>query len=322
MKKLLITFITTCLMLTGCGSNSASPPQNVETEPVQAQPISPTTATEDAPKQTDKQETPDEDHPLGHLYLEGYEKLYIYVDRVRYVSDAFDTMYLVFDLTVRNGTDKSLSVSDLSFALITKNKEILEWEPGSPAETRSVTLVSGGTAAASVGFRADLGEVDELMYGNNGEAVYRITAFPAIEGYQDDSTTTEAVEEVPAGSGVKADSYLYEELYLNYENSLIDAINNGDFSLVEHMLFPDSNLYKSQKQLVENLSKQGTKEELVEFEIQEAMFDETSGTVFLTVREKVKIIKASGESVSDNTWKYTIQQAESGMFQFSDISKP
>lgn len=206
MKKLFVLLAALSVFATACGSkpsnsattNASPSPTVAATQAAESSSPSP----EPSPKAT---EQPKDDHPEGHLYLKGYDKLYIEVDRVRYVKDAFNHVYLAFDLTVKNGTDKSLKVSDLSFALLTKNKEVLEREPGSPVKTRSATLASGGTAKASVAFKANFDEVDELIFAD-GEPVYRITAFPEVENLQD-ATTTKPSNEVPLGGGVKADNF-------------------------------------------------------------------------------------------------------------------
>ena len=209
MKKLFFVFAAFSILATACnsqtftsiGTNEVSPPQTAS-EATKA----PEATAPSSPEPSQKaQEQPKDDHPEGHLYLKGYEKLYINVDRARYVKDAFDRVYLAFDLTVKNGTDKSIKISDLSFALITKNKEVLEWEPGSPVKTRSATLASGGTAKASVAFRANFEEVEELVFAD-GEPVYRITAFPEVENFQS-TEKQKPTEEVPPGGGVKADNY-------------------------------------------------------------------------------------------------------------------
>lgn len=126
---------------------------------------------------------------------------------------------------------------------------------------------------------------------------------------------------VPAESKAKADGYLYDELVRNYEVSLIDAINARDFSLVEHMLAKGSPLYDAQKKLVDNLGQKGITEELIDYEVIDASTD-ANKSIYLTVREKIKIIRQDGQSTENFTWVYTVKPDKQGMLQFSDIRKP
>lgn len=121
---------------------------------------------------------------------------------------------------------------------------------------------------------------------------------------------------------VKSDDARWDELVSNYEYSLIDAINANDFSLVEYMLLKGSSLYEAQKKLVANLNQKGISEELVDFEIKEIKYSEQKKEYYLTVREKINIIKKDGESTNEYTWMYTVKQDEQGMFKFSEIKKP
>lgn len=127
---------------------------------------------------------------------------------------------------------------------------------------------------------------------------------------------------VPAEASTKADDYLFDELYRNYEESLVNAINAGDFALVEDMLLPGSSLYKEQKALVKNLSEKGIKEKLVSYDILDAQYNKDSATIRMRVNEEVKVIKQDGESVVKSTWIYTVTQSGDGMFRFSEIKKP
>lgn len=77
-------------------------------------------------------------------------------------------------------------------------------------------------------------------------------------------------------SGVQMNSYeIYpddkvkvEEALDNYENKLIEAINNNDFKLVEPWLYPDSKIYIAQKKLVADLNKKQIKEKLVSYSVE------------------------------------------------------
>jgi hypothetical protein len=136
-----------------------------------------------------------------------------------------------------------------------------------------------------------------------------------------DVAEPQAQETVDPNASVKADSFIYEELYSNYENALIEAINAGDFSLVEYMLMPGSSLYRSQKALVENLHSRGITEELIDFAILDAQYNEDSGVILMTVKEQINVVKPDSESTVNSTWVYTVNRNDEGMFEFSKIEK-
>lgn len=188
-------------------------------------------------------------------------------------------------------------------------------------------LASNCSESIEVPFVVDPAVIDEFQFTDIwGDPIYRITNGATISfdpTRSDDSTTPDDTEDEPidANATAKADDYLFEEIYTNYEYALIDAINAGDFSLVEHMLLPGSSLYDEQKSLVESLHERGITEELIDYEILAADFDADNGVIQMTVREVVKVIKRDSVSESDNIWDYTVTQSEDGMFQFSDLRK-
>ncbi|WP_215178639.1 TcaA NTF2-like domain-containing protein [Paenibacillus albidus] len=250
--------------------------------------------------------------------------------------NVFDQEFLVFDLTLQNGTDSQLEVSGRSFALLTVNKELLESDP--TAETvekgdiQTSTVLPGGQRTLRVGFVVRPEDVSELMFFVGQTDVYRITSFDG--GLSSTSATDSSVVPVGEppttdnsssfieGGNAKSDDFIFEDNYTGYLNALIEAINTGDFSLVEIHLLYDSDLYTQQQKLVQTLSEKGTREEVADYEIQSTSYDEESSELTMKVREQIKVIAADGtEKTTDNVWTYTALQVDQGVFQFSSIAK-
>lgn len=119
----------------------------------------------------------------------------------------------------------------------------------------------------------------------------------------------------------RVDTLKIKELIANYEKSLVEAINTGDFSIVERYLAQGSNLYKSQQKLVSNLYSKQTKEKLVTFSIQ-AITSMGENTYKVSVVEKIGI-KTAKQNVYTNKefrWTYTVI-VRNGHYFLSDIEK-
>lgn len=111
------------------------------------------------------------------------------------------------------------------------------------------------------------------------------------------------------------------ELIANYEKSLVEAINTGDFFIVEPYLAQGSNLYKSQQKLVSNLYGKQTKEKLVTFNIQ-AIDLVGKDTYKVSVVEKIGIrtVKQKVYTTKEFRWTYTVI-VRNGHYFLSDIEK-
>ncbi|MFD1775436.1 TcaA NTF2-like domain-containing protein [Paenibacillus rhizophilus] len=330
MKRNFITFaiLAATLLMSGCASKNAADPApspTTSTDVVTTQTQAPTTDTS----------TTAAEPPAGHLWKTEYKGLLIQINSAEMTKDVFDHEFLVFDLTLQNGTDNPLEVSGRAFNLLTVNKELLESDP--TAETvesgdiQTATVLPGGQRTLRVGFVVQPEEVSELIFNVGQNAVYRITSFEGGSSSPSDATATVTPAEEPSsvenspiieGGDAKSDDFIFEDNYLGYLNSLIEAINTGDFSLVEIHLLYDSDLYTQQQKLVQTLSAKGTREELVDYEIQSTSYDEDSSTLGMKVREQIKVISADGtEKTTENVWTYTALQVDQGVFQFSSIDK-
>ena len=330
MKRNFIAFaiLIATLLISGCASKNA-------TEPIAQTTASLETVATQSPTHVNETSSTAVDPPAGHLWKTEYKGLLIQINSTEITRDVFDNKFLVFDLTLQNGTDQPLDVSGRVFTLLTFNKELLEYDPTAEtvdtADIQTATVLSGGQRTLRVGFVVEPEEVNELIFNVGQNAVYRITSFEGGLSAPTDATVTvppvagpSSVENTPAieGGNAKSDDFIFEDNYLGYLNSLIEAINNGDFSLVEIHLLYESNLYTQQQKLVQTLSEKGIREELVDYEIQSTSYDEDSSTLTMKVREQIKIISADGtEKIADNVWTYNALQVDHGVYQFSSISK-
>ncbi len=88
-----------------------------------------------------------------------------------------------------------------------------------------------------------------------------------------------------------------------YEKSMVDAINLNNFNKVSTLLMPNSKLYKSQKNLITSLSKQGTKEKFKNCEVYAVIEDSEKGQYYIFVNEGIAI-QYSGKNFVDKYFNY------------------
>lgn len=325
MKLLSLSLLISLLLLSGCGQKNASAPTpspEVTEAPIQTNAPKPASTISPSPDVRTADSTVPEHHRK-----DGYDGLLIDINNLETTQDAFDHQYLVFDLTLHNGTNKPLAVSASQFIVLTVNKELLKYDPTAetvePADNQTTTVLSGGQRNLRVGFVVKPDEVHELFFYDGSEPIYQITALQS--GYLEATNTTAIPSDENTfieGGNAKSDDFIFEDNYTGYLNALIEAINSGDFSLVEIHLLYDSDLYSQQQKLVETLSANGTREELVGYEIKSTSYDEESSELTMKVREQIKVIAADGtDKTTDNVWTYTALQVDQGLFQFSSIAK-
>jgi hypothetical protein len=120
----------------------------------------------------------------------------------------------------------------------------------------------------------------------------------------------------------KTDEVAILKLVEEYETTLIKAINNNDFSIVEKQLTPGSNLYKAQQDLVANLSKRGIQEKLIDYQVEKIETSDQANVYKVYVFEKIGV-KRPGKlefTASDYRWVYTVV-LDNGKYTLSEISK-
>ncbi|MBB6454104.1 putative membrane protein YvbJ [Salirhabdus euzebyi] len=112
-------------------------------------------------------------------------------------------------------------------------------------------------------------------------------------------------------------SQLVERDYSNYLYSLVDAINQNNFSIVEDTLKDGSGLYLSQRDLVENLNDKGITEEVIEYKVNNITHD--GNVIKIETYEKIKIFYADGSNETlEYDWIYTAEIIDNGL-KFTSI---
>lgn len=104
-----------------------------------------------------------------------------------------------------------------------------------------------------------------------------------------------------------SDSHLeIQNSVLNYIEYLVDAINAGNYELVEPYIKDGSALHGMQVDLVDRLVKNGTTQEVVAASVEEINENGSDWTV--TAKETIKIIYESGkEETKSYVWNYTVE---------------
>jgi hypothetical protein len=113
-----------------------------------------------------------------------------------------------------------------------------------------------------------------------------------------------------------------ETLLGAYEKNIVEAVNSNNFSKVEATLQKGSSLYNSQKKLVQELYKKGTKEKLTDYEIYAVDFDFDKDEYRVYVIENVAV-KYKGKNFTNQKyqWCYSVKPDSSGNFKLSGIQK-
>ena len=145
------------------------------------------------------------------------------------------------------------------------------------------------------------------------------------------ATVSENTTPMPGATpekGIDDDSNEYDvdeypdpiNLLHSYAYALVDAINSGDFSLVEEYLLEGSSLYYAQKALVNNLFSYGTTEKMESIEIIAENW-ESPYKCFVSTREVATIYYKSGkEETNTYYWTYTMVRKDD-KYYLSDIKK-
>ena len=96
-----------------------------------------------------------------------------------------------------------------------------------------------------------------------------------------------------------------------YEQGYVDAVNKGDFKIVEPFITPGSSFYNQQKKLVASLFKQGTKEKLVKYTLERA--EDLNSKYKVYVVEEIEIsTPGKAKKVNEYVWIYDINKTAMG----------
>ncbi len=112
-------------------------------------------------------------------------------------------------------------------------------------------------------------------------------------------SSTEESTGIPI-EGTKSDSYWIEEIVNSYEELITDAINKNDFSKIEHLLLPDSNIYQAQENFVVEQYGKGIKYKYIDSKLEDYERENqkndykayVSANIEISEPNKDKVIKA------------------------------
>ncbi len=121
-------------------------------------------------------------------------------------------------------------------------------------------------------------------------------------------------------TGEKDATYEINSLLNKYAWGLVDAINTGDFLKVSDTLYPGSSIYSSQKNLVEKLSIDGTKQEMLSLSVKS--INKTSDSTYTIITYEVCGVyeKDGTYKTKINNFKYTAKLYD-GALKLTSISK-
>ncbi|WP_163580846.1 TcaA NTF2-like domain-containing protein [Gracilibacillus saliphilus] len=107
------------------------------------------------------------------------------------------------------------------------------------------------------------------------------------------------------------------EITLSYINKLVDAINSGNYDIVEPYIQENSALEEMQQGLVDRLYDNGTTQEVMDSEVTKIEVSDDSWKI--NTNETIKIMYGSGEEeTQDYAWTYTVVE-DDGNFLLSNI---
>jgi len=117
---------------------------------------------------------------------------------------------------------------------------------------------------------------------------------------------TPTLSPLPTPAKAAQNGNIAEELILDYSYALVDAINVGDFSLVEGYLLRGSELYNLQKKLVSALYEENQKETWVLIEVVDENWID-SETCYISTHEVCDVVYANGKKERITyDWTYTM----------------
>ncbi|MGM9924899.1 MAG: zinc ribbon domain-containing protein [Bacillus sp. (in: firmicutes)] len=236
-----------------------------------------TTATKNV--QSDLQESIDNAKEYGTFLKEKYEGVIFDLDSFNlYASEG--NWYAEMDMLVEKKTD----------TFYAGQTPVLEAEQ----EALEVTLLYD---ESSKGWLVD--RVSGIYYfdeENTQEVKEKNPKEYTVSWYKGSSSSASTAEEV-----VYEDEA--ETLMEGYIPGFIKAVNNNDFSQISPYLKEGSELYNSQKKLIDKLYNNGTTEELLDYKVTSSSTD--GNVVSIYTYEKIKINYADGKSeTKEYEWRY------------------
>lgn len=111
--------------------------------------------------------------------------------------------------------------------------------------------------------------------------------FPELVLYENQQPVTFQSNNNQSNDIEEAASRLIEQ----YLSSFAEAVNTGDFGLVEPYLYPGSSLYNTQKTNIPNMHKTGIREEFINYTILNGSYNPEDQEGYITVEEVYEVTK-------------------------------
>ena len=148
------------------------------------------------------------------------------------------------------------------------------------------------------------------FYSLNHPENINYTSKKAIVGQSNDSESSNDELAEDEENSIK-------EVVTSYVNYLVDAINEGDYSIVSPYIKEGSSLEKAQQSLVTHLYENGTKENVESISV--SSIEKVEDKYEVITDETIEIIYESGNSEVENySWTYTVEKVNDS-FQLTDI---
>ncbi|USG65671.1 membrane lipoprotein lipid attachment site-containing protein [Brevibacillus ruminantium] len=133
-----------------------------------------------------------------------------------------------------------------------------------------------------------------------GEASQQSVEKPEASGEQNDDA--------------KADTFHVENIVSGYEDLIIGAINQKDFSYVKDFLLPDSPVYQEQEKLIEDLGKKGVSLKLIDSRIEDIKESNQPNEYLVDVQTELEITKANETKTKEIKKVYTVLSQDDNLY--------
>ncbi|MFM1653809.1 TcaA NTF2-like domain-containing protein [Brevibacillus sp. B_LB10_24] len=116
------------------------------------------------------------------------------------------------------------------------------------------------------------------------------------------------------GDDAKADTFHVENIVSSYEDLIIGAVNQKDFSYVKDFLFPDSPVNQEQEKLIEELGKKGISLNLIESRIEDIKESDQRNEYLVEVVTELEITKADETKTKKIKKAYTVLSKDNHLY--------
>lgn len=134
------------------------------------------------------------------------------------------------------------------------------------------------------------------------------------QSFTEEPQSEENPEAIEQGGDAKADTFYVESIVSGYEDLIIDAINQKDFSYVKDFLLPDSPVYREQEKLVEDLGEKGISLNLIESRIEDINESDQPDEYIVEVVTELEITNASETNKKKIKKAYTVLSKDDNLY--------